>query len=373
MKINTLLLLLISFILSSHTYAFHFEFLFIKDPVHQEMAEKALRCVAENPQINEMNCENFNVKGTSKRIDFDINEMTELTVDDIQEAITWADDPVRELRKRKFVRALLWTFRLLGDECEGKRGGLKDGLRCSTHYGDFQFMHSMENEDGISAEETQKAILDWIEYSYKVAINKQDSIGFYNDNDYCDFFSVKNQTKFQKAMRPTNSAGISEFPCKVIDDTPWELATPFAFSCTLGSVNCTEYSNGNDFLVRKAALGAVLHAIQDSYAKGHASRGNDVADAINTYECSPIRQFQLYTKQDHDKHGDADKTPTPSNDCLNAENDIHGPVTASAEVIRLFSQGAESKTVIEYLKEHVYKLADTTYPSGTTNLFIKRI
>jgi len=356
--------------ISNYSIAFQFEFLWIKDPVHQDMAEFALNCFIKNPSKHRFICEGNDFVDGPKFYQGDVSQLDKLTVSDIREAVTWSDDPVRELRKRKPHKVLLWTFRLIGDECGNYRGGLKDGLRCTTHYGNLQFMHSMESLKDESPIETQKAILDWVEYAYNVALNQKKEAGYNNDNDYCTYFKSDNPSKFQKAMAPQNTDASYQFPCNQSDNTPWQLGTFFALSCWWGSSICSEYTYGNNYLVRKSALGAVLHAIQDSYAKGHTSRGNDKIDRINTFECAPIRQFQLYTEQDHEAHGEADTYPKPSVSCLNLNSDdIDGPVTASAEVIRLFFSNENSGVVRKYLAEHVFKLSKNADLAGVTKLF----
>lgn len=351
------------------SYAYQFEFIGIKEPVHQDMAEHALRCVALHPKKNKVRCENIDFSASPDFISLNSNGIDKLTAAEIREAVVWSDDPVRELRLKKPHKVLLWAIRLQENKCENLRGGLKDGLRCSTHYGPLQFMHSMDRESGIPARETQEAILDWVEYAYSVALNESKDGKYNNGIDYCSHFDAMKPGRFKNAMLPRDEKGEKEFPCNVQDDTPWKLGTPFAFSCWIGSAVCPEYSYENNYLVRKAALGAVLHAIQDSYAKGHVSRGNDTTKRINTYECAPIIQFQSYAEQDHDKHGKADETPTPSENCLDKNNGIHGPITASAEVIRLFTQGEKPKVVRDYLATHVFKLPKEANPSGTTQLF----
>ncbi|WP_340677122.1 hypothetical protein [Paraglaciecola sp.] len=353
-----------------NVHAFQFEFLFIKDPVHQDMAEKALKCVALHPDANEINCESIDVSAAPEYINLDINGMTTLSVADIRESVVWADDPVRELRKRKLHKSLLWVFRLLANECKDLRDGLKDGLRCSTHYGPLQFMHAMESVEQRPAKDTQKTILDWIEYSYKVAVNTADATGYFNDKDYCSHFEMQEDSAFKNAMFPQDASGNALFPCNQHDDTPWQLGTVFSFSCWFGSVVCSEYSFGNNYVARKAALGAILHAIQDSYSKGHTSRGGDSEEAINRYECSAIDQFQLYTEQNHDKHTEADTAPKDvSAVCFLENEDIHGPIRASAEIIRLFKQGEAADKVVSYLSKHVFLLTNDAKKSGSTELF----
>ncbi len=367
--IRKTLCLLIAVQFPEIAFAYQFEFLNIKDDVHQRMAEQALLCFTSNPGKHRFSCDGKTFSTAPDVYLGSVNGLNLLTVDDVRRAVVWPDDPVRELSVTKIPRAALWAFRLVVDQCKKYRAGIQDGLRCSSHYGSLQFMHAMEGLKGESAKETQKAILDWSVFAYRVAVNKQDSSGYYNDKDYCEFFAKEPRSKFVNAMSPQDLDGGAQFPCQKKDSSPWQMSTPFALSCTWGSATCAEYTYGNNFIVRKAALGAILHVIQDSYAKGHASRGNDVA--INTYECAAIRQFQVYTEQDHERHAQADTYPYPSTACISGEADVDGPVTASAEVIRMFFANEDESKLRAYLADHVFKLADDLKEAGATDFFRK--
>lgn len=349
--------------------AYTFRFLGQKEPVHTDMSIKAWQCVLEHPDENGFNCDNYTPSAQIPTSLIANTNTLSLNEKDIYYAVIWADDPARELQKKKLHKALLWTFRLISDKCNDLKSGLPDGIRCTAHYGNMQFMHSMENVKDLPAEQTQQAILDWLTFAYKVAINKKNSKGeFFTEQKYCQYFGVENPSKFQKSMLP---AGLNGFPCGEGDSkTPWTLGTIFSFNCWVRSETCWEYSGSNDPRTRKAALGAIMHAIQDSYAKGHVSRGNDTRDLINKIECSPIEQFQDYSSQNHDLHGKGDKDPTLSESCSNKNNVIHSPVTATAEVIRLFKQDASPEKVRQYLEDHVFLLASSEKlkNSGSTEL-----
>lgn len=364
-KFTILVALLSLTVTSAHAYTFRF--MLQKEPIHTDMAIKAWQCVMEHPDANEFDCDNYI---PSEKLPNELvvnNNPLTLNQSDIYYASIWADDPVRELQKRKLHKVALWTFRLIGDKCADLKDGLPDGVRCTAHYGNMQFMHSMEHESNLSPKETQQAILDWAEFSYKVALNEKDANGdYFTEQKHCEYFNEENPSKFQKSMLPGGPTG---FPCDDGDtEIPWTLGTIFSFNCWLRSSTCWEYSGLNDPRTRKAALGAILHMIQDSYAKGHTSRGNDVQAAINTMECAPIEQFQNYSIQNHETHSEGDKYPILSDNCASSE--IHGPVTATAEIIRLFSQDKSPAVVKQYLADHVFVLAadDKLRGAGATDL-----
>lgn len=354
MKPNPLLCLILC-MLPMTVSAYTFQFMLMKDPVHTDMSIKAWQCVMEYPDTNGFDCDNYTPKeGLPETLTINANQLT-IDKSDIYYASIWADDPIRELRKRKFHRAILWTIRLVGDKCRNLKDGLPDGLRCTAHYGSMQFMHAMESENQLPAMQTHAAILEWLRFAYEVASNKQNASGkHFTEQKHCDYFNVDSPSKFQQSMLPRGASG---FPCSDDMERPWSVGTIFSFNCWFRSESCWEYTGTNHPMVRKAALGAILHAVQDSYAQGHTSRGNTSEELINQIDCAPIEQFQNYSLQNHDQHGKADKTPTLGPSCLEDGNPIHGPVTASAEILRLFSQNATPDEVLNYLTNHVFVLA----------------
>lgn len=362
----------LAFSTTSISQAYEFEFLGMGSPIHDKLTETALRCIIENESESFTNCENFQPLTPKKRLAVNVFGMKQLSVDDLVYAVRWPDDPVRELRGYKLLKMPVWGTHMRYAKCEGKRDGLKDGLRCSSHYGPAQFLHAMEGENQKSPYDTRDAILDWTQFAYQIALNKQANGKHFSELDYCDFFSKLPADKyFKEVMYPDNG---NAFPCNEYDDTPWTVSTPFAFSCSIGTYNCTEWNSPNDIRVRNAALGAVLHVIQDSYAKGHTLRGSESNKTITNYNCSEIKQFQVYGKQDTDKHKMADSDASPSSNCLSpslSANNIHGPITASAHVIRLFKEKADPKSLRKYLASHVFVLAKDATPADSTDYFLR--
>lgn len=365
----TVLILLIAPI---QVLAFTFEFIGIKDPVHTDMAIQALNCAVTYPDDDSVNCETLDSPKQSPTLHKSAVNPITVTEDDIYYGVIWADDPLRELRKRKLHRVLLWTFRLTFDQCKDLQSGLPDGIRCTAHYGNMQFMHAMEGENAAPASKTQEAILDWIEFAYKVALNDTlDNSQHFRTTLHCDYFNAESPSKLQQSMIPN---GVNRFPCGELE-RPWTVGTIFSFNCWFRSETCLEFTHENAKTTRIAALGAILHTIQDSFAKGHTSRGNDSLALLNQIECAPIAQFQNYKDQDHDTHGDADEMPlTYSETCFNADGSlpsIHGPITASAQVLRIFKNHADPAKLRQYLKEHVFVLTDDAKPAGSTDLMAK--
>ena len=101
-------------------------------------------------------------------------------------------------------------------------------------------------------------------------------------------------------------------------------------------------------------VGKILHTVQDSFSESHTIRNS----------AGEIESFQDYTKQDAEKHGEADKDRSSK-----ALHDIPGAVQAikhSTEVLRLFKEKRPFVELEEYLLKNVFVLAPgaSDKPSG---------
>jgi hypothetical protein len=106
------------------------------------------------------------------------------------------------------------------------------------------------------------------------------------------------------------------------------------------------------------ALGAVLHIIQDSFARAHAFRPDtDTKGAV--ISCAPIFAFFSYPTQNADKHGAADRFPTFDANCLDEKRTVDDPISAGAQVIKRLRAGDDPATIKKYLLDHVFA---TTQP-----------
>jgi len=368
----TLTLVVLMSVSFSHVEAFEFSFLGIKDPVHEKFSKLALRCLIENPEVEFADCESFVPKSKARKFQTSINNFGWLTTKNISNAVKWPDDPVRELRPYKILKMPVWLAHMSLKKCKNLKGGLKHGLRCSSHYGPAQFLHSMEFQKGEPIENTHSAILDWIEYSYLVASNEKEGENYFLQKNYCEFFQNRKSSYFRDVMYPNNG---QDFPCNQTDETPWLVGTPYSFSCSIGIANCMSYKGENDKRIRLAALGAILHTIQDSYAKGHTHRGGESDDQINLYDCTPIKRFQVYGEQNTKRHGQADQTPLAGSSCSDAkinQTSIHGPITASSHILRLFSAGKPAIEVREYLAKHVFVIDHENAANADTTDYFKK-
>jgi hypothetical protein len=148
-------------------------------------------------------------------------------------------------------------------------------LLARSHFGDLQFLHAMASQDGEAAAETQRRVLMWAEFCWKVATGAY-ALG----------------TRLQDVDIP----GFADFFGK----SGWTVQDLFTV--------------GNDALrphISEVAFGSVLHAVEDSFARGHVQRENPSAaaacSALPQFPAPPrILEFHSYAHQDEHKHAQAD-------------------------------------------------------------------
>jgi hypothetical protein len=284
-------------------------------------------------------------------------------------AVRFPDDPVSELRFSNPVGLLRWGWNMGVSGCAGKSADIKTGLRCSAHYGDFQFMHAMSAKENIDPEITKDEITAWVRYLLFIIQNKQQPAGLpFIEQSYCEYWKTQqlNGNPIGKVMLP---GGVLAFPCVVNHDSPWTIASMFAFECTINIYQCNVDLTPQN--AKRKAIGSILHLIQDSFSQGHALRGDccyKIPDEqLAAYQCAEINQFNAYQNQNKDRHESADKKPFPGKSC-NGDSVINDPITSGAIVLwelknSDLSDDAIDK-LIDYLDSHVIKLSEKATPSG---------
>lgn len=241
----------------------------------------------------------------------------------------WSDDPTRQSQSLGVFKFL----RNVGlDHCVKYIGAFNafPGLLCNGHYGTMQFFHSMaslQNGETVadaraeSLDETRDKILKWTSFAFQVANGSMNL-----SSSYCG------------TVRQFGAAGAALAPPSFPFCDTWQVRTFFGFSCSnpLNSKTCD--ANVPDAEVRRAATGALLHMIQDSYSRSHTGRGETLP--LGPYvppgpqvRCEPITAFYRYTLEQKDVHGTADKAPSFSAECTKPDN--MDPITASARMIWL--------------------------------------
>lgn len=138
-----------------------------------------------------------------------------------------------------------------------------------THFGDMQFMHAMAAR-GETLARTQERVLLWMRFTYQVATGEiatdaridtlapefaRDILASFDDRSVAQFFEIRSGTPPER--------------------------------------------------IRRLALGALLHTVQDSFAHGHAEREAHEPGAEARF--GAIGAFLNYGCQSDVKHGEADR------------------------------------------------------------------
>ena len=160
----------------------------------------------------------------------------------------------------------------------GAKYGPGDAMLYRTHFGDLQFLHAMASRNGEIARDTKQRLMDWFEFTWRSALG-----------EYTLDTRLKSITS-----NPTIVAAFGK--------TDWRLLDLY----TQGA------SGGLRGHVSDVAFGSLLHALEDSYAAGHASREESSGSArcsaadISVEAPGAILAFHSYSQQDHEAHGEAD-------------------------------------------------------------------
>ena len=214
-----------------------------------------------------------------------------------------------------------------------------EGLLERSHFGDLQFLHAMAARDGELASETQRKILKWAEFAYKVAVGEI-----------------------------SQKVPIAKIPIVEIRDLL--AAEPALEGRTI------EQMFRGPRLAKRVAIGTLLHMIQDSYAGGHAEREQvDSGDAKSgVFARGKIRRFHSYANQDPTLHGNDDAWPrglsSPSPDTSD------NPISVGARILRFMyadaGDGAPWKQVETYLRNVVFAITDPNAVAGPGEKYRRR-
>jgi hypothetical protein len=159
----------------------------------------------------------------------------------------------------------------------GASYGPGDAMLYRTHFGDLQFLHAMATQDGEPARDTKARLMGWFEFAWGAALGE---------------YAL--DTRLKDIDNPTIQAAFGKSEWRLLD-----LYTQGA-------------SGGLRQHVADVAFGSLLHAVEDSYAGGHAEREESSGTArcqagdINVQSPGAIVSFHAYNHQDHAAHGEAD-------------------------------------------------------------------
>jgi hypothetical protein len=328
-----------------------------KQSVHEAITRLALQCLQEQSNLDTppQDCgtedgaiENIATHSKSLRTNFNR----------LEAATRWADDPTRDLYSPLSFLKFLWGTAPGLKNCEKGEDATAAlsvphgrGLLCASHYGRLQFFHSMaalDEEENV--ELTRRKVLEWTLFSYKAATGRVDL-----QQDHCGYWdkqAASAGSKIAAELAPANFPYCERTKAK----TPWRVATLFSMRCWTpkGTVGCTQYVH--ESRARRAAAGALLHAIQDSYSQSHVVRGPIPAglEFKPTADCGKPARFYAYSLKNQAHHGEADTAPPLGDACRTSPRPAHDVVTATAGAIWHLCRNSPPQVMLDYLTDRIY-------------------
>ncbi|QOL24559.1 hypothetical protein LP316_09325 [Thalassotalea sp. LPB0316] len=357
-----------------------------ESPIHEQMTLLAALCYLNNTSEMPRNCLSKDLVINDVDLVYPNSSLTTtgepVFVQDLMRASRWSDDPTRLSKAGNKRKTALKSIGTTASACvflrptwrfpfvyrSDMRRSILGGLFCSSHYGSMQFLHSMSSRSA--------------DYSFNpepmtTSLNKAKAWGsftmdFFRDKtlkneDFCSYFEgiLNDDTKIAQhefaQVFKLNSAVLSQGRDKSQFHCNDAVTLRFLFNneCTdpFSSTDCNIIHD--DKKLEIAALGALLHMIQDAYSTSHTQRVNDLQpEHINTVYCKTVSEFYEYNAQHKHgvQHADSDKPPISFDEsCYQSENPILDPITASAIAIWYAMQTEQPEFSIEsFLAKHVY-------------------
>ncbi len=235
--------------------------------------------------------------------------------------IFWNDDPEGFFFDRNETQTDNWSNGIeflsnfkshKSDAMDGMAFGPGTPLLGRSHFGDLQCLHAMASRDGEPAMHTRDALLRWAEFFYSVGVG---------------------------SVAGTETLG----SVSVGQIHTWFPASPISVR-TLLLVG----QQGN---VRQRAIGALLHIIQDSFAKGHVERNMT----------GSIMEFHSYVHQDSSKHAQ-DDVVAPGG--IEAMPEVQRAIHRCRAVLDLWKTASPWTLVRAHLETHVFALAPDARPAS---------
>lgn len=183
-----------------------------------------------------------------------------------------------------------------------------------SHYGDLQFLHGMAIS-GEKAADTQRRMMIWAEFAYKVA---------------------RGEIPSTMALDKVPVAGFAEL-ISIRDRTVESLFT-------LG-----DPAFRTEPLINWFAFGTLLHMVQDTFSDAHAERGEEggVCDGTSGMrQPGKLKRFHSYALQDADKHKRADTRKAFHNHDLKVGNNA---IQVTRNLLDLYRKKSDWPAVQDYL------------------------
>jgi hypothetical protein len=327
----------------------------IKDPVHELLSIASIQCkrslLATSPEaIKSWNClpERMNFAYDylndqwAARIRGKVppGESADLEMQHLLAGVRWPDDPNGLLRSNLPVRAKA-NFDRCNKWLEGDYGACGNRF-CLSHFGHLQMAHSMKpsapwckdkNPDSptcrVAGMETKEAIKAWVRWLIPIGQGK------FHPSDEVHVKDSFATMLFDQSCANVYPTGF-DYESLFFVDCSKDRWSFFKFwkrgHCTV--IDATDRSTE----LKARAIGAILHVIQDSYARGHTLRiatggTNSCAARIS---CTKITRFSDYNEQNSSEHGKADKIPVWDASCFQNDRVVDDPITAGAKVLAMF-------------------------------------
>lgn len=276
-----------------------------------------------------------------------------LTYGDLKLAVRWPDDPQRKLRGHAGLRSMTnfaMAFRIFRycRHYDGMDVGVA-GLLCASHYGDMQFLHAMASTKAEPTTTTRAKALAWAKFAYDYA--KGDLA---DDADLCSALAA--YPEIRSAVGGSEDGMICKGDRRGRD--PRTVGQHFGFKCLKMLSSATCYVVCSVAERRRAALGAILHLVQDSYSQGHVQRGKcgePSAKPAATIRLAPVERFLDYGQQNSKAHTASDQWPVTDA----SDSRVDHPVVAGARVLEMLAKNQKSDALVEYLGSRVLLLADS--------------
>jgi hypothetical protein len=222
----------------------------------------------------------------------------------------------------------------------------------------MQFLHAMASDAQETAGDTEAKILEWVRFSYD-----------YASGQLSDTAQLCVALKTYPAIGSALVGDVDSYICKGNEKFgPRTVGELFGFRCKNVVTSATCWVDTSIRERKLAALGAILHAIQDSYSQAHAQRGPCVKGAAVIRQAA-VGRFLNYAEQDGRQHARADAWPVVDA----VDHDIAHPVIASAQVLAFFAAATHNTdALVDYVRDHVLGLQSTSALATAGDCYIRR-
>ena len=225
--------------------------------------------------------------------------------------VIWPDDPEGLFfNNRKdvhnFSLGFKWQVAFKKDPLDPKN------IIARSHFGDLQYFHSMSPHTSLSNQDVQNRMLEWAGFLVDVSAGK---------------------------TKPGESLS-----------TIASVAGRFPNRSTVSDLFVADPSSA-DIHVRQRAIGVLLHLVQDSHSRGHATRSGG----------GGIVSFHCYSDPGHDrsKHALYDRWGAGATlqDRVGNTPGAANAVQKGARLLALINAGKPKSEIMRFLKAEVFNLA----------------